>query len=192
MGGNCRMVGNSGPFATLPTTTPPTRWSSPSPRSSARSATISARRSSRCCATARPRRPSSREARHSEGHRRPPREGARAGRARARRPHAAGARGDRAVLRPRRAALHDPELRTRATTSSCRPRRDVAPHGGRRARRQRRTSPRTHSLHVRLTPADVSRFDRRLDKLVADVRAAETPDGEPWGSRSRSTGRERR
>ena len=39
----------------------------------------------------------------------------------------------------------------------------------------------THALlHVRLDPADVKRFERRLEKFVDDVRAAETQDGEPW------------
>jgi DNA-binding transcriptional ArsR family regulator len=36
-------------------------------------------------------------------------------------------------------------------------------------------------LRVRLGKADVKRFDRRLEKLKDDVRAAEKPDGEPWG-----------
>ena len=36
-------------------------------------------------------------------------------------------------------------------------------------------------LRVRLSPAAAKRFNRRLDKLVDDMRAAETPDGEPWG-----------
>ncbi len=36
-------------------------------------------------------------------------------------------------------------------------------------------------LRVRLSAADVKRFDRRLEKLKDDMRAAETPDGEPWG-----------
>ena len=36
-------------------------------------------------------------------------------------------------------------------------------------------------LRVRLDAAAVKRFNRRLDKLVDDVQAAETPDGEPWG-----------
>lgn len=36
-------------------------------------------------------------------------------------------------------------------------------------------------LHVRLSPADVRRFNRRLDKLIEDVHAARTVDGEPWG-----------
>ena len=35
-------------------------------------------------------------------------------------------------------------------------------------------------LRVRLDPVAVRRFNKRLDKLVADVRAAETPEGEPW------------
>ena len=39
-----------------------------------------------------------------------------------------------------------------------------------------------HALvRVRLSPADAKRFNRRLDKLVDDVRAAETPDGDTWG-----------
>lgn len=33
-------------------------------------------------------------------------------------------------------------------------------------------------LHVRLSPNDARRFQRRLNKLAADFRAAETPDGE--------------
>lgn len=36
-------------------------------------------------------------------------------------------------------------------------------------------------LRVRLDPLAVRRFNKRLDRLVADVRAAETPEGEPWG-----------
>lgn len=36
-------------------------------------------------------------------------------------------------------------------------------------------------LRVRLDTAAAKRFNRRLDKLVDDVRAAETADGEPWG-----------
>jgi DNA-binding transcriptional ArsR family regulator len=36
-------------------------------------------------------------------------------------------------------------------------------------------------LRVRLKTADVRRFERRLDKLVDDVRDAETSDGEQWG-----------
>ena len=36
-------------------------------------------------------------------------------------------------------------------------------------------------LRVRLDAAAVKRFNRRLDKLVDDMRAAETPDGDPWG-----------
>lgn len=36
-------------------------------------------------------------------------------------------------------------------------------------------------LRVRLDPADVRRFNRRLDRLLKDVRAARTPDGAPWG-----------
>ena len=40
-------------------------------------------------------------------------------------------------------------------------------------------------LRVRLSPAAAKRFNRRLDKLVDDVQAAETPDGEPLGPRGR-------
>ena len=36
-------------------------------------------------------------------------------------------------------------------------------------------------LRVRLSPADVKRFDRRLEKLKNDMQAAEIPDGDPWG-----------
>ena len=36
-------------------------------------------------------------------------------------------------------------------------------------------------LRVRLDSLSVRRFNRRLDKLIEDLRAAETPDGEPWG-----------
>ena len=36
-------------------------------------------------------------------------------------------------------------------------------------------------LRVRLSPAAAKRFNRRLDKLADDMRAAETSDGEPWG-----------
>jgi DNA-binding transcriptional ArsR family regulator len=36
-------------------------------------------------------------------------------------------------------------------------------------------------LRVRLDPLARKRFNKRLDKLTADVRAAETPDGELWG-----------
>jgi DNA-binding transcriptional ArsR family regulator len=40
----------------------------------------------------------------------------------------------------------------------------------------------THALlHVRLEHADVRRFERRLEKLVDDVRAAESFEGEAWG-----------
>ena len=40
----------------------------------------------------------------------------------------------------------------------------------------------THAvLHVRLDPAAVRRFERRLEKLVDDVRAAESFEGEAWG-----------
>lgn len=36
-------------------------------------------------------------------------------------------------------------------------------------------------LRVRLEPAAARRFNRRLDRLTADVRAAESAAGEPWG-----------
>jgi DNA-binding transcriptional ArsR family regulator len=36
-------------------------------------------------------------------------------------------------------------------------------------------------LRVRLAPADVRRFNRRLDKLLLDVRAADGAEGETWG-----------
>jgi DNA-binding transcriptional ArsR family regulator len=36
-------------------------------------------------------------------------------------------------------------------------------------------------LRVRLDAAAASRFNRRLDKLVEDIRAAESPDGDTWG-----------
>jgi DNA-binding transcriptional ArsR family regulator len=36
-------------------------------------------------------------------------------------------------------------------------------------------------LRVRLSPGDVKRFDRRLEKLKDDMQAAEAPEGEPWG-----------
>jgi DNA-binding transcriptional ArsR family regulator len=36
-------------------------------------------------------------------------------------------------------------------------------------------------LRVRLAPADARRFNRRLDKLLEDARAAEVPDGQTWG-----------
>jgi DNA-binding transcriptional ArsR family regulator len=36
-------------------------------------------------------------------------------------------------------------------------------------------------LRVRLSGADAKRFNRRLDKLLEDVRAAESAEGEPWG-----------
>jgi DNA-binding transcriptional ArsR family regulator len=36
-------------------------------------------------------------------------------------------------------------------------------------------------LRVRLADADVRRFNRRLDKLAADVRAAESAEGTTWG-----------
>ena len=39
----------------------------------------------------------------------------------------------------------------------------------------------TGLLRVRLDPAASKRFNRRLDKLMEDVQAAETPDGEDWG-----------
>jgi DNA-binding transcriptional ArsR family regulator len=35
-------------------------------------------------------------------------------------------------------------------------------------------------LRIRLDPLSVRRFNRRFDKLLEDVRAADTPDGEPW------------
>jgi DNA-binding transcriptional ArsR family regulator len=35
-------------------------------------------------------------------------------------------------------------------------------------------------LRVRLSVADARRFNRRLDKLLDDVRAAESDDGEQW------------
>ena len=36
-------------------------------------------------------------------------------------------------------------------------------------------------VRVRLAAADVRRFNRRLDKLVQEARAADTGDGETWG-----------
>ena len=36
-------------------------------------------------------------------------------------------------------------------------------------------------VRVRLSPADAKRFNRRLDKLLQDARAAEAPEGETWG-----------
>ena len=36
-------------------------------------------------------------------------------------------------------------------------------------------------LRIRLGPTDVKRFNRRLDRLVEDMRAAERADGEAWG-----------
>ena len=33
-------------------------------------------------------------------------------------------------------------------------------------------------LHVRLAPADVRRFEKRLNRLVADFQSSEDPDGE--------------
>lgn len=36
-------------------------------------------------------------------------------------------------------------------------------------------------LRVRLSGSDARRFNRRLDRLVQDVRAADTGEGEPWG-----------
>jgi DNA-binding transcriptional ArsR family regulator len=36
-------------------------------------------------------------------------------------------------------------------------------------------------LRVRLDPLSVRRFNRRLDRLIEDVRAAETPTGVSWG-----------
>lgn len=36
-------------------------------------------------------------------------------------------------------------------------------------------------LRVRLTEPDAKRFNRRLDRLLRDVRAAHTSGGEPWG-----------
>lgn len=36
-------------------------------------------------------------------------------------------------------------------------------------------------VRVRLGKPDVKRFNRRLDKLVQDVQAAQTADGETWG-----------
>ena len=37
------------------------------------------------------------------------------------------------------------------------------------------------SIHLRLQPKDARRFERRLAKLVQDMRASETPDGERFG-----------
>ena len=36
-------------------------------------------------------------------------------------------------------------------------------------------------VRVRLRPTDARRFNRRLDKLVTDARAAEVAEGETWG-----------
>ena len=36
-------------------------------------------------------------------------------------------------------------------------------------------------LRVRLSAADVKRFDRRLERLKDDMQAAEASDGDPWG-----------
>jgi DNA-binding transcriptional ArsR family regulator len=36
-------------------------------------------------------------------------------------------------------------------------------------------------VHARLSPADARRFERRLEKLLDDFRARETPDGDPFG-----------
>jgi len=36
-------------------------------------------------------------------------------------------------------------------------------------------------VRVRLTPADAKRFNRRLDKVLGDARAADADDGETWG-----------
>lgn len=36
-------------------------------------------------------------------------------------------------------------------------------------------------LRVRLGAADVKRFNRRFDRLLQDVRAADSGEGEPWG-----------
>jgi predicted transcriptional regulator len=36
-------------------------------------------------------------------------------------------------------------------------------------------------VRVRLRPADVKRFNRRLDKLAQEARAADTGEGETWG-----------
>jgi DNA-binding transcriptional ArsR family regulator len=36
-------------------------------------------------------------------------------------------------------------------------------------------------LRVRLDPLSVRRFNRRLDKLIKDLRAADTPGEAPWG-----------
>ena len=126
MGGISRTFRISGPFGgrsrkpptsasrfRLLTTRRTTCSSCASRSSSRRSATISARRSSSCSATAPPRRPSSREARPAEGHRRPPREGAREGRPRPGRADAAGARDDGEALRPHRSPLPLQEHRHR-------------------------------------------------------------------------------
>lgn len=36
-------------------------------------------------------------------------------------------------------------------------------------------------VRVRLKPADAKRFNRRLDKVLGDARAAEADEGETWG-----------
>jgi hypothetical protein len=36
-------------------------------------------------------------------------------------------------------------------------------------------------IRVRLSAGDVKRFNRRLDRLLVDVRDANAAEGEPWG-----------
>ena len=75
--------------------------------------------------------------------------------------------------------LYKSERRARRRARARR-RRDCSPHGRSGGRRSPEVA--KHALlRVRLSAAAVKRFNRRLEKLVDDMRAAETPDGEPWG-----------
>ena len=101
-------------------------------------------------------------------------------RAHPRRPHAQGARAHREVLRPRRAALRAEERRVDA--GGAQRRRlggdDAAPGSRRALAARRREGHSRRSSTSRLTPRRTSRrFERRLNRLVADFQRADDPDG---------------
>ena len=102
---------------------------------------------------------------------------------------AAGTRGDREVLRPRRTPL-----RHRRATSPCRRAArwrpggdDVAPGCGRADALAATTSGTSACIHVRLDRRERRRFERRLNRLVADVQRADEPDGRSYASPTRSS-----
>ncbi len=106
-------------------------------------------------------------------------EGAGARRSRAGRPNPKGPRADREVLRASRAALRPQDGRLDAGRPQARcDGGDDAPHGLRRADRCRVEKETSAILHARLSPLDVRRFERRLNRLFADFNGAEDPDGE--------------